>query len=62
MTTRSWIRKLFARPVTPPIRKRPHRARLAVQALEDRTVPSGGGLSAAPSYAAFLAGRALGAA
>jgi hypothetical protein len=40
MTTRSWIRKLFARPVTPPIRKRPHRARLALQALEDRTVPS----------------------
>jgi hypothetical protein len=40
MKTRSWIRKLFARPVTPPIRKRPHRARLAVQVLEDRTVPS----------------------
>jgi hypothetical protein len=40
MTPRSWIRKLFARPVTPPIRKRPHRALLAVYALEDRTVPS----------------------
>jgi hypothetical protein len=40
MTTRSWIRKLFARPVTHAIRKRPHRARPAVQALEDRTVPS----------------------
>jgi hypothetical protein len=40
MTTRSLIRKLFARPVTQPIRKRPHRGRLAVQALEDRTVPS----------------------
>jgi hypothetical protein len=40
MTTRSWIRKLFARSVAHPIRKRPHRARLAVQALEDRTVPS----------------------
>jgi hypothetical protein len=36
MTTRSCIRKLFAR----PLRKRAHRARLAVQALEDRTVPS----------------------
>src|SRR6516225_9824868 len=40
MRMRSWIRKLFARPVMPSIRKRPHRARLAVQALEDRTVPS----------------------
>jgi hypothetical protein len=29
MTTRSWIRKLFAH----PFRKRPRRARLAVEAL-----------------------------
>jgi parallel beta-helix repeat protein len=37
---RSWIRNLFARPVTRPIRKVRHGARLAVEALEDRTVPS----------------------
>jgi hypothetical protein len=40
MTTRSWIRKLFARPVAYRIRKRPRRARLAVEALEQRWVPS----------------------
>jgi hypothetical protein len=40
MTTQSWIRKLFARPVTRPIRKRPHRARPVLEALEDRLVPS----------------------
>ena len=40
MTKRSWIRNLFTRPATRPIRKAPPRARLAVEALEDRTVPS----------------------
>src|SRR5580692_6882347 len=40
MTMRSWIRDLFARPVTRPIRKAPHRARLALEALEDRWCPS----------------------
>jgi hypothetical protein len=40
MTTRSWIRNLFARPVTRPMRKAPHRARLAVEALEDRLAPA----------------------
>src|SRR5215471_16752782 len=40
MTMRSWIRKLFARPVAQPLRKRPHRARLAVEALEQRWAPS----------------------
>jgi hypothetical protein len=44
MTTRSWLRNLFA-PRTPRrapegSRKAPHRARLAVEALEDRTVPA----------------------
>jgi hypothetical protein len=36
MTMRSWIRKLFARPP----RKGPRRARLAVEALEQRCVPT----------------------
>jgi hypothetical protein len=40
MMMRSWIRKLIARPVAHPIRKRPHRARLAVEALEQRCVPT----------------------
>jgi hypothetical protein len=40
MTKHSWIRHLFARPVARPIRKRPPRARLALEALEDRSVPS----------------------
>jgi parallel beta-helix repeat protein len=40
MTRLSWIRKLFDRPVTRPIHRGPHRARLAVDALEDRWVPS----------------------
>src|SRR5262249_53272290 len=40
MTMRSWVRDVFARPVTRPIRKAPPRARLGVEALEDRTVPS----------------------
>jgi predicted outer membrane repeat protein len=37
---RSWIRKLFTRPVSRSIRKAPHRARPWLEALEDRTVPS----------------------
>jgi uncharacterized repeat protein (TIGR03803 family) len=40
MSMRSWIRNLFSRPATCTIRKAPHRSRLAVEALEDRTVPS----------------------
>src|SRR5216683_3691475 len=40
MMKRSWIRQLFARPVTRTIRKAPHRARPALEALEDRCVPS----------------------
>src|SRR5713226_1321255 len=40
MMKRSWIRNLFARPVTRTIRKAPHRARPALEALEDRCVPS----------------------
>jgi CSLREA domain-containing protein len=40
MSPGSWIRNLFARPVVRPLRKRPPRARPALEALEDRTVPS----------------------
>jgi hypothetical protein len=40
MTAKSWIRNLFARPVTRTIRKAPHRVRPALEVLEDRTVPS----------------------
>jgi parallel beta-helix repeat protein len=40
MTMGSWIRKLLACPVADPVRKRPRRARLAVEALEQRWVPS----------------------
>ena len=39
MTKRSWIRKLFTRPVR-TIRKAPRRVRLAVEQLEDRCCPS----------------------
>jgi hypothetical protein len=38
MTMRSWMRRLFARPVTPAIRKAPRRIRPAFEALEDRLV------------------------
>jgi hypothetical protein len=38
--TRTWLRSLFAHPATRPIRKRLHRARPALEALEDRCVPS----------------------
>jgi hypothetical protein len=40
MTMRFWIRNVFARPVTRPIRKAPHRDRLALELLEDRWLPS----------------------
>ena len=40
MTMRPWVRNVFARPVTRPIRKAPPRTRLGLEALEDRTVPS----------------------
>src|SRR6516164_4800316 len=40
MTIRSWIRNLFDRSATRPIRKAPPRAPLAVELLEDRAVPS----------------------
>src|SRR5215468_10007441 len=39
MTSRSWIRKLFARPPR-PARKAPARCRPAVEALEDRLAPA----------------------
>jgi hypothetical protein len=40
MITRTWIRNLFARPVTRPTRRGPARRRLTLEVLEDRTVPS----------------------
>src|SRR5262245_30467697 len=40
MSMRTWICNVVARPGTRPIRKAPHRARLAVEALEDRVVPA----------------------
>src|SRR4051812_1601189 len=40
MSTRSWIRALFPRPVSPVVRKGPPRARLSVEDLEDRAVPA----------------------
>src|SRR5262249_15378979 len=40
MIKRSWIRNLFARAASRPIRKVQHRFRLALEVLEDRTVPS----------------------
>ena len=40
MLTQSWIRTLFARRVTRPIRKKPLRARLVLEALEERWVLS----------------------
>jgi parallel beta-helix repeat protein len=44
MTTKSWIRNLFARPVTRTIRK-PHRARLALEQLEGRLTPAAPAIS-----------------
>jgi parallel beta-helix repeat protein len=40
MRTRSWIRQLFTRPVRRAVRKAPYRVRPALEALEDRCVPS----------------------
>src|SRR5262245_4405369 len=40
MSMRSWIRDLFARPSTRTIRKAPRRARLRLEALEERAVPA----------------------
>jgi hypothetical protein len=40
MTMRSSIRNVITRPATRPPRKAPHPGRLALEALEDRTVPS----------------------
>ena len=40
MSMPSWLRNVFARPTTRPIGKAPPRARPALEALEDRTVPS----------------------
>jgi hypothetical protein len=40
MMTRSWIRQLFARPVTRTIRKAPHRVRLTLELLESRLAPA----------------------
>jgi len=41
MSMRSWIRSLFTRPATRPIRKATRRARPSLEALEDRLVPAG---------------------
>src|ERR1700722_20307408 len=40
MSMRSWFRNVYARPATRPIRKAPHRFCPALEALEDRTVPT----------------------
>jgi parallel beta-helix repeat protein len=40
MTMHSWVRNLFARPVTRTIRKAPHQLRPALEVLEDRWLPS----------------------
>jgi hypothetical protein len=40
MTMRSWIRNVFTRPATRPIRKVPQRFRPALEALEHRWLPS----------------------
>jgi hypothetical protein len=40
MSMHSWIRSLFGRPVTRPIRKEPRRGRLSLEPVEDRWVPS----------------------
>jgi hypothetical protein len=60
MTTRSWIRRLFARPVTCPARRAPARCRLSLEALEDRLAPavqlSYGGLGTVLSLRELLSG------
>ena len=40
MSMRSWIRNVLARTASRPPRKAPSRARLVVEALEDRRVPA----------------------
>src|SRR5215475_10359595 len=40
MTMRTWIRQMFTRPATRPLRKAPARCRPALEVLEDRWVPS----------------------
>src|SRR5262249_10459343 len=40
MSKRFWVRKLFARPVTRPIRKAPPLARPGLEALEERLAPA----------------------
>src|SRR5262245_24451199 len=40
MSSRSWLRSLFAPPVTRPIRNAPARRRPALEALEDRLTPA----------------------
>jgi hypothetical protein len=40
MTRLSWLRSLFARPVTRPIRKAPARRRQRLEELEDRLAPA----------------------
>src|SRR5262245_48236703 len=40
MALRSWIRRLFARPVPRPQRRAPARSRPALEALEDRLAPA----------------------
>jgi hypothetical protein len=40
MSIRSWLRSVFTRPATRSLRQAPRRARLSLEALEDRTVPS----------------------
>ena len=40
MTMRSWIRRFFTRPAGHTVRRTPRRFRLALEALEDRCVPS----------------------
>src|SRR5262245_21080118 len=55
MSMRSWARNLFTRPATRTIRRAPHRARLSLEALEDRLVPA----SSSATYGAALNGGTL---
>jgi Ca2+-binding RTX toxin-like protein len=54
MTARSWIRRLFARPVTRPVRRAPARGRLRVEALEDRSVPASYSAATVPELIAAI--------
>src|SRR5262249_55074091 len=40
MLMRTWIRSMFAHRVTRPIRRGPQQTRLALEVMEDRTVPT----------------------